>query len=428
LQIDLNPALASPLLSVMNFLNEVTLEFPDAISFAPGRPAESFFDVAGALTKLESFVAYRSRQTGQPPAAIRTGLGQYGKTNGIINDLIARYLATDERIDAAADAIMVTSGAQEAMSILLQGLFAPDRDVLLVSEPNYIGMTSAARVLGIEIEPIPVDPDGVQLGALRDAIERVRRRGRCPKAFYDIPDFHNPLGTALAIERRHELLRIAADTGVLVIEDNPYGMFAYDAARLPTLKSLDRDGSVIYIGTFSKTLFPALRIGYLVADQPVAAGPERTWPLAAELSKVKSITSVNTSGILQAIVGGILIESECSLEARIADKIAYCKGNRDHMLIALERCFGAGTPFGGALTWNRPRGGYFLTVETPLVWTEQAVRTCARDFGVIVCPMVFFSQQPGRERQIRLSFSYVSAEEIDGGIERLRAFLARGVT
>ena len=412
----------------MNFLNEVTLEFPDAISFAPGRPAESFFDVAGALAKLESFVAYRSRQTGQSPQAIRSGLGQYGRTNGIINDLIARHLATDERIEAAADAIMITSGAQEAMSILLQGLFAPARDVLLVSEPNYIGMTSAARVLGIEIEPIPVDPDGVQLGALRDAIERVRRRGRQPKAFYDIPDFHNPLGTAMALERRHALLRLAAETGILVIEDNPYGMFAYDSARLPTLKSLDRDGSVIYIGTFSKTLFPALRIGYLVAEQPVAAGPGRSWPLAAELSKVKSITSVNTSGILQAIVGGILIESDCSLQARIADKVAYCKGNRDHMLIALERYFGAGTPLGGKLTWNRPRGGYFLSVETPLVWTEQVVRACARDFGVIVCPMCFFSLQPGREHQIRLSFSYVSAEEIDGGIDRLRAFLARGAS
>lgn len=426
--IDLNPALASPLLSVMNFLNEVTLEFPDAISFAPGRPAESFFDVPGTLAKLESFVAYRGRQTGQSPAAIRAGLGQYGRTNGIINDLIARYLAIDERIDVAADAIMVTSGAQEAMSILLQGLFAPGRDALLVSEPNYIGMTSAARVLGIEIEPIPVDPDGVQLGALRDAIERVRRRGRQPKAFYDIPDFHNPLGTAMALERRHELLRLAAETGILVVEDNPYGMFAYDSARLPTLKSLDRDGSVIYIGTFSKTLFPALRIGYLVADQPIAEGRAGSWTLAAELSKVKSITSVNTSGILQAIVGGLLIEAEFSLQARIADKVAYCKGNRDHMLIALERCFGAGTPLGGKLTWNRPRGGYFLSLETPLVWTEQAVRTCARDFGVIVCPMDFFSLQPGREHQIRLSFSYVSAEEIDDGIDRLRAFVARGAS
>lgn len=416
----LNPALATPLLSVMNVLNEVTLEFPSAISFGPGRPAEQFFDVGNALVQFEQYIAFRSKQTGDTAAAIGSSLGQYGRTNGVINDLIAKHLSIDEQIEVAADAVMVTNGAQEAMSILLQGIFVRDSDVLLVSEPNYIGMTGAARVLGIQVEPIPIDSEGVDLGALFEAVARLRQQGRCPKAFYDIPDFHNPSGTSMPLGRRHELLRLAKKASLLVIEDNPYGMFAYDGKRLPTLKSLDRDKTVIYIGTFSKTLFPALRIGYLVADQEALAST-----LAVELSKVKSVTTVNTSGILQAIAGGILVDSRCSLEARMADKVAYYKVNRDHMLEALERCFGRDSPFAGSVAWIRPSGGFFMTVETPIVWTEHTMRSCARDFGVIVCPMCFFSLRTGREQQIRLSFSYVSPEEIDAGIERLGAFLAR---
>src|SRR6185503_10335727 len=122
--------------------------------------------------------------------------------NGIIRDLVAKNLLLDEGLRVDERAIMVTSGAQEAMSILLKGLFEPGRDAILVSDPNYIGITGAATILGIDVEPVRCGADGLDLDDLRAAIERVRSRGLVARALYDIPDFHNPQGTSMPLDKR----------------------------------------------------------------------------------------------------------------------------------------------------------------------------------------------------------------------------------
>jgi len=161
-------------------------------------------------------------------------------------------------------------------------------------------------------------------------------------------------------------------------------MFAYEGERLPTLKALDRTGSVVYIGSFSKTLFPALRIGYLVADQSVEGSPHT---LARELSRVKALTTVNTSTVLQALVAEVLERHGSSLRGLVQPKVNRLRRNRDLMLECLEDRFGGGR---SGVQWNCPEGGFFLTLDLPGDFGAAELEECVARYGVIVCPMSFF--------------------------------------
>lgn len=419
MEIELKSCFGDPLLEVMNFLNEVVLRYPQAISFAPGRPAERHFDVERSLAQAPRFVEHRAGDTGWPPLAVWNDLGQYNKTNGIINDLVARQLELDEGIRVRPESIMITHGCQEAMTILLMGLFDPARDTLLVSDPTYIGITGLAAILGIEMLPIPTGEEGLDPAAVSAAIAAVRRGGKRPRALYDIPDFNNPLGTQMPLAARHALLDVLRSEGVLLFEDNPYGMFSYDGDPLPTLRSLDEHGTVVYLGSFAKTLYPGLRVGYLVGDQEVVGKAGQRTSLAAELSKVKSLTTVTTSPVVQAVVGAQLLENGGSLRALVRGKLPFYKSNRDRMLACLERELGGVA----GVRWNRPAGGFFLTVHLPFEVDDASLQACARDYGVIVCPMSYFSLTAGRERQVRLSFSYVTESQIEEGIARFARFV-----
>jgi (S)-3,5-dihydroxyphenylglycine transaminase len=422
MDITLRSSLADPLLDVMNFLNEVVLRYPEAVSFAPGRPSERFFDVEGSLGRAALWVESRAAAAGISERAVWNDLGQYNKTNGIINDLIARQLAADEGIAAPPESILVTTGCQEGMAILLLGLIDPAGDALLVSDPAYIGVPGLARIMGLTLIPIPTGERGLDPEAVARGIDEARRMGRRPRALYDVPDFNNPLGTRMPVEARRELLALAREHGMLIWEDNPYGMFSYDGPPLPTLKALDEHGVVVYMGSLSKTLFPGLRLGYLVADQqvllPGGPGSQRV-PLAAELSKIKSLTTVNTSTVVQAIAGGILLAAGGSLRPLVEEKLPFYRANRDRMLASLEAALGGVH----GVRWNRPEGGFFLTVNLPFEFTDECLTVCARDYGVIVCPLRFFALTPGRGRQVRLSFSYVDEERIAEGIDRFARFV-----
>jgi (S)-3,5-dihydroxyphenylglycine transaminase len=237
----------------------------------------------------------------------------------------------------------------------------------------------------------------------------------------------------MPLATRRALLDLVHREGVLLFEDDPYGMFAYDTSPLPRLKALDERGDVIYIGSFAKTLYPGLRIGYLVVDQEVQGGDRRDGnpaALALELSKVKSLTTVTTPPLLQAVVGGILLAQGGSLAGLMAEKLPTYRARRDRMLASLEEHFGGDPALAAAVSWNRPEGGFFLNLTLPFEVTEARVTACARDYGVIVCPMSFFSvlgERGGRNREVRLSFSYVTPAEIERGIERLARFVRDGL-
>lgn len=423
MEIDPNPQLYQPPAAVMSFLNEAVQRYPHAISFAPGRPLEEHFGVEEAIEELRRAVVTDAEREGCTAGEVFDRLGQYGETAGRIRRAIADHLERDEGIRVPPEAVLMTTGCQEAMAIVLAGLADRSRDTLLVPDPTYVGITGLAGIFDLPVEPVPSSDEGLDPRELERAIERVRRSGRRPRALYVIPDFDNPLGVSLGLEARTQLLEIAARHGVLVLEDNPYRTFAYDGAPEPTLKALDRWGVVIYLGSFSKTLFPGLRLGYLVADQPVRR-PDGVpgGPLAAELARVKSYTTVNTPPLLEAMAAAILERHQGSLAPVVAAKLPAYRLRRDRMTSALERCFG-GLDGLRDVRWNRPRGGFFLTLSLPFAFDEEAFADCAERFGVICCPMSFFSRRPDRLHQARLSFSYVPPEQIDEGIERLERFV-----
>ncbi|MFE0173461.1 PLP-dependent aminotransferase family protein [Streptomyces sp. NPDC059002] len=425
---ELHGSLTDPVLDAMNFLNEVVARFPDAVSFAPGRPSEGTFEPEDLARHLRSFSDHLEQESGWSRDQVRTLLFQYGRTNGIIHDLIARTLANDEGIEVAPESVVVTTGCQEAMLLTLRALFARPEDTLLVSSPCYVGVTGAARLLDIAVRPVAEGTAGPDPDAVLAAVRETRAQGRRPRALYVVPDFANPSGASMTVAARERLLEIAVQEDLLILEDDPYGFFVREGSARPTLKALDRERRVLHLGSFSKTALPGARVGYVVADQEVV-GPrgERTL-LADQLSKIKSMTTVNTSAISQAVVGGLLVESGCRLREANADAIEFYRTNLNTLLAELERHFPAARREELGVDWNRPDGGFFLVVRVPFVADTKALERSARAFGVLWTPMSDFYLDGGGDHQLRLSCSALSPEQIVDGVGRLAAFIAEQAT
>jgi (S)-3,5-dihydroxyphenylglycine transaminase len=306
---ELHGSLTDRALNTKNFLNEVSHHNPEAISLAAGRPTEEFFALEGLHRYLDLF-ADHLREQGYDEDAVRRTIFQYGRTKGIVHDLIARNLAVDEDLDVDPEAIVVTVGCQEAMLLTLRALRSDPYDVLLAISPTYVGLTGAARLLDFPVLPVAEDDD------LAAVVKAARADGLRPRACYVMPDFANPSGLSLDLAARRQLLDAAAELGLVLIEDNPYGLFPTDGVdRLPTLKALDTGRRVVYLGSFAKTGLPGARVGYVVADQTVEAPNGRFGLLADELSKIKSMVTVNTPPIAQAVIGGKLLAHDFSLVA-----------------------------------------------------------------------------------------------------------------
>ncbi|WP_326695962.1 PLP-dependent aminotransferase family protein [Streptomyces sp. NBC_01754] len=409
-----------PVATSMNFLNEVADRFPDAISLAAGRPWDGFHDPADLPRYLRVFQDHLAA-SGMPPDRVGSLLMQYGRTNGVLGELIARQLANDEGISVRPEAIAVTSGCQEAMVIALRGLCARPGDVLLAVEPWYVGITGAARLLGIDVVPVPEGPGGLDPAAVAATARAVRAGGRTPKALYVVPNFSNPSGRSLSPEARLGLLDVTEAEDLIVLEDDPYGLFGLGDEPRPSLKALDRRSRVIYLGSFAKSCFPGARVGFLVADQPVLARDGRRTLLAEELSAVKSMLTVNTSPVAQAVIGGLLLESGCSLRAASRDKSAFYRRNLRTLLRALEEHFP--DTAGRRVRWTVPSGGFFVVLEVPVPADEKLLELSAERYGVLWTPMRFFYADGGTHA-LRLSSSALEPGRIGEGVARLARLLA----
>lgn len=420
---DLHASLTDPVLDAMNFLNEVVARFPEALSFAPGRPSEGTFRTEDLTRYIRTYCDHLEHELGWTHEQVRTQLFQYGRTNGIIHELIARTLANDEHIHVSPQAVVVTTGCQEAMLLTLRALFSRPEDTLLVSSPCYVGVTGAARLLDITVHPVPEGTDGPDPDQVLAAVRRTRAAGERPKALYVVPDFANPSGASMTVESRERLLEVAAEEDLLILEDDPYGFFVRTGSPRPTLKALDRERRVLHLGSFAKTALPGARVGYVVADQEVAGPGGRRTLLADELSKIKSMTTVNTSAVGQAVVGGLLIESGCRLREANAAAIAHYRTNMDTLLGELERHFPAERRRALGVRWNEPDGGFFLVVDVPFVADTKALERSARGFGVLWTPMSDFHLDGGGERRLRLSCSALEPGRITEGVRRLARFI-----
>ncbi|MEV7230538.1 PLP-dependent aminotransferase family protein [Polymorphospora sp. NPDC051019] len=415
---DLCAALSDPVIESATFLNEIASRHPAAISLAAGRPYDGFFD-PGEITGLVDEYVRHLRAEGLDDAAVTRHLFQYGRTAGHIHELVARTVANDTGLVVDPESVVVVTGAQEGMFITARALCAGPDDVLLVPTPCYIGMLGAASLLDVTVVGVPEGPGGLRPADVAATAARVRAAGRTPRALYVVPNFANPSGHTMSTPDREALLAVAREQRLLLVEDDPYGFLAAPEDRLPALKALDTTGHVVHIGTFAKTCFPGARVGYVIADQTVRTSDGRQTLLADQLGLIRSMITVNTSAIAQAVIGGMLVRSGCRLDALNEDRTRFYRDNMRHLLHRLAAEFPPDRRAEHGVSWHSPAGGFFVVLDLPFPADEELLARSAADYQVLWTPMSYFYAGGGGTHQLRLACSALPPDQITEGVHRL---------
>ena len=303
-----------------------------------------------------------------------------------------------ERHGVASERVLLANGSLQGFLLLAQ-LLVP-RGRVLVEAPTYDRPLKILAKLGAEIVPVALDDQGLDLNALDEELAR----GPTPSFLYTIPTFQNPSGRTLSPERRERLARLASERKLLVLEDDPYGLVRFEGTAPPTVFELAHSEDVIYSSSFSKTIAPGLRVGYLIL--PVE--------LAPELEAAAGGTYITPVLLGQATVYEFLRRG--NLEPNLERVRGLLRARRDAMLEALERHL-------PEASWTEPEGGYFMWLDLPA-----GVRTTdVRAVGVTFVPGSDFFAGAGGESSIRLAFSFVSPAEIEEGIAQLASAVRSGL-
>ncbi|AUG76146.1 Putative aminotransferase [Kitasatospora sp. MMS16-BH015] len=418
----LSPALARPVMRSAVFLNEAAAQHPEALSLAAGRPFDDFFDPADLVDHLNAFEQHLV-DSGLGRSEITRLLFQYGRTAGHIQDLIASQLANDEGMHIDPAALVVTVGAQEGMFITLQALCHRPQDVLLVASPCYIGMLGVAELLGVPVVPVPEGEHGLDPTEVARVAAEVRADGRTPRAFYLVPTGSNPSGRTMPLPQRHRLLAVAEEADLLLLEDDPYGFLTDGPEWVPTLKALDTAQRVIHIGTFAKTCYPGARVGYVVADQRVHHADGRISLLSDELALIRSMVTVNTSAVSQAVIGGMLVRADCSLRKINTERVAHYRSNLALLLDCLDQGLPEARRLDLGISWTAPDTGFFVVIRVPFSVDEALLIRSAEEYGVLWTPMSYFYPGEGGTEELRVSCSALSPTDLAEAVRRLTRFL-----
>ncbi|WP_277676340.1 PLP-dependent aminotransferase family protein [Saccharopolyspora rectivirgula] len=362
---------------------------PEVVSLAGGMPNI-------AALPLESLAAEVSRLI---TVDGQTAL-QYGSAQGIpeLREQICEVMAL-EGISAHPDDVMVTSGSQMALDMVTR-IFCDPGDVILAEGPSYVGALGSFNAYQAEVVHVPMDEEGLQPQALREAIAAVTAQGKRIKFLYTIPNFHNPGGITLAIPRRSEILEICREHGILVVEDNPYGLLGFDGTQYPALRSLDAD-NVVYLGSFSKTFAPGLRVGWVLAPHAV----REKLVLTAESATLCPPT------LNQMVVSRYLSTHDWRGQIKIYRE--QYRERRDAMLSSLEQHMPEGC------SWTRPDGGFFVWLTVPEGIDTKAMLPRAVTRRVAYVSGTGFYTNGHGSKQMRLSFCYPTPERIREGVRRL---------
>jgi 2-aminoadipate transaminase len=371
---------------------------PEVISFAGGLPASEVFPTQRFREACERVLE------SHPHLAL-----QYGASEGYepLREMIARHI---ERygIKARVENVLITSGSQQALD-LIGKLLINAGDRVLVEAPTYLGALQAFNVYGAEYVSVTSDADGLRT----DLLDTSLRSG--PKFMYVLPNFQNPGGTTLSEGRRHELVLLADKYGIPIIEDDPYGQLRFEGEHLTPLVVLDREnlrrdngysiGNVIYLSTFSKTLAPGLRLGWIVAPPEVIS----------KLVQLKQGADLHTSTFTQIVAYEVARDGFLDEHVKVIRKVY--RERRDVMLQALAQHFPP------EITWTRPQGGLFLWVSLPVGMDAQRLFETAIKENVAFVPGDSFYAPNGNSeearRHLRLNFSAAPPEQIREGIRRL---------
>lgn len=358
-------------------------EQPDIISFAGGLPGPDVFPVGEFQSACQSVLAKHGS------LAL-----QYGTTEGFkpLREMIARYM---ERcgIHTGSENILITSGSQQALDLIGKTFIDPG-DRVLVEKPTYFGALQAWNAYQADFVGVSIDANGVRIDELKNTL------GLGGKFIYVMPNFQNPAGVTLSMERRRALVETAEQYEVPLIEDDPYGQLRYDGESLPPLFSLDAE-NVVYLSTFSKILSPGLRLGWMIASPDIIH----------RLVQAKQGTDLHTSTLIQMVTtevaGGEFLDKQVQLIRSVY------RERRNVMLSAMKQYFPAG------IQWTSPQGGLFLWVTLPpSLDSEEVLREALKEKVAFVPGALFFADGSGANT-MRLNFSYSKPATIEEGIRRL---------
>lgn len=321
----------------------------------------------------------------------------YGESLGhepLRRTIASRMEARGCNVDA--DNVLITNGSQQGLDLISRVLFDPG-DLIVVEGPTYFGALQAFDAYEVRYRVAPMD----ERGMIPDLLEPLLFTDPRPKAIYTVPTFQNPTGVTLPPERRERIIQLARAANVAVIEDDPYGDMYFTDEPIPPLRALDPD--VIYLGTFSKTLAPALRMGWMALPPPL-------FRLAA--NSKEAIDIMSDRFVQRAVVGAA---SDGWLDAQLDGARRFYRQRRDNLLAALEREMPPG------VTWTVPDGGFFNWVTLPEGATAEDLLTIALRHRVGFLPGSCFYPEPRPQRSFRLSYPTMTKETTDEGMTRLGA-------
>jgi DNA-binding transcriptional MocR family regulator len=329
---------------------------------------------------------------------------QYGSGQGLpkLRELICEVMDLED-IVASPDDVVVTTGSQQALDMVSR-VFLDPGDVVLAEGPSYVGALGTFQAARAEVVHVPMDADGLIPGELRAALERLRLEGRRAKFLYTVPNFHNPAGVTLTESRRDEVIALAEEYDLLVVEDNPYGLLGFEDAPGRALRSRN-ESRVIYLGSFSKTFAAGLRVGWVLAPHAVRD----------KLVMVSEAQVLCPSNLTQTVVAEYLARHPWREQVKVYQEVY--QERRDAMLESLT------THMPPGVTWTYPRGGFYVWVTLPEGWDAKAMVPRALAHKVAYVPGVGFYADGDGTRHLRLSYCYPSPERIREGVRRLAGVL-----
>lgn len=365
-----------------------SLTDPSIIAFAAGNPAPESFPVE-ALAEISAEIFEKA-----PVQAL-----QYSITEGYppLRKAVAARVKEKFNIGREGDMTLITSGGQQGLELACK-VMCNEGDVVLCEEPSFIGALNAFRSCGAKLVGIPLEEDGIDLAKLEQAMKEHPNA----KLLYMIPTFHNPAGITTSLEKRKGALALAKQYGVIILEDNPYGELRFAGEDIPTIKSMDPDGIVIYSGSFSKILSAGMRLGFIVAPEEIAQ----------KMVVAKQVEDVHSNIFFQMLCETYMREYD--LDAHIESIRAIYRRKCGLMLEGLDR------HMPDCVHYTRPEGGLFIWCTLPDRIDLDAVVKCALERKVAIVPGTAFVCDPATpSHSFRLNYSTPSDEQIVRGIEIL---------
>ncbi len=370
----------------------------DTVSFAVGSPSLEALALVGVDDLARTVLA-------REPAK---ALG-YGITEG--DPELREIIAADAKshgLEARPEEIIVTAGALQAIDLACRVFIRPG-DVAVVESPGFANALSALRNHGARVLEVPADDDGLDVAA---AARALREQNLNARLFFVVPNFQNPTGATLSLERREALLALAAHHGAVIVEDDPYRLLRYRGNDLPSLASLARDVAVVHAGSFSKVFLPGIRVGWAIADPDIVR----------RMAKAKQTMDSSTSSLGQRLV--VEFHRRGRFPAHVDALRALYREKQERAQKALAREFAGAA----GVSWNHPEGGFYLWLRLPGGVSARRLLAIALEEGVAFVPGDAFAIERDHGSALRFSYSSPSPERIDEGVRRLRRAFDRLVS